>query len=207
MILKPDSITCENDPVNWTDNNGNLKGFVTGVGLQVEVSGSILGLSGCVGFEQIYSIYRDEVYTYIYMGAGLGCGYDNKALNFFKKNFKRMAFNPKVTLKSFSNLFKFSFSVSIGFFIVRTWGHFSWPDSYLGISHSNTLTISSVKGFYATGGNCKAYGVSYSKPRVFFSISETTVKYYKASSILRNIRNWLISRKKDIMKVVGKYAK
>ena len=55
---------CENEPVNWTDNNGNLKGFVTGVGLQVEVSGSILGLSGCVGFEQIYSIYRDEVYTY-----------------------------------------------------------------------------------------------------------------------------------------------
>lgn len=95
----------------------------------------------------------------------------------------------------------------MGFFVVRTWGHFSWPNSYLGISNSETLTISCVKGFYATGNNCRAYGLSYSKPLVAFSISETVVKYYKASTILGNAKNWLISKKGAIMRALGTYAK
>ena len=79
---------CENDPVNWADIDGYLKGIVTAIGFQVEISASVLGLSGCMGFEQIYYLNKDTVYSYIYLEAGSGYGYDKKALSFFKKILK-----------------------------------------------------------------------------------------------------------------------
>ena len=180
---------CCNDPVNNRDFDGQSKYSTKAVGLQVEVSGSMIGLSGEAGFEVIYDFSTKKTYTFIYFGYGYGISAKNRTFEMFVQGLSKYAIN-EVSITSLGNFVKRQWSASAGVFVVRTTSRFKWTSSYVdGASHSRSITVNKLKVFYSTGTECKTYGVCISTPG--FSISNTNVYYFTTKAVANFLTNLL----------------
>ena len=183
-----------NDPVNNTDINGRSSYSLTGVGIQAEMSTSLLSFAGEVGIELIYTWTKNALYGYFYYGGGAGVGYTNRAINYLSSSLRHISVSPKVSLKNIANLFKLNYSISIGFFAAFTTKSFSWPYSYVGFTNSKSVSIGKYKGYKSTSPGCKTYGICYSPVgNSGFAFSNTTAKYnlivFNSSKILNYLKN------------------
>lgn len=195
---------CYNDPVNNIDPNGRSSYSFTGVGLQAEMSACLLSFAGEVGIELIYTWSKNALYAYYYYGGGAGAGYTNKAINYLSSSFKDIAMSPKVSLKNIANLFKLNYSISVGFFTAFTNKSFSWPNSYAGITNSNSISIGKWKGYRSTSSGCKTYGICYSPVgNSGFAFSKTTARYQKINFSNSKVLNYLKSQKNNIKSAVS----
>ena len=196
---------CLNNPIVNTDDSGFGRYKCTAVGIQIEFSLSLLGLSGEAGIEFIYVFGSNKFYTYMYAGTGVGYGYDKKAFDYFKNNVRLMAVVPSVSLTNIKNLFSFNFNVSIGVFAVFTTSDFKWPGTYtIGYSTAKSLSVSRGKVFSSKHnlGKYKCYGVALQVLRSY-GISETYVKNIRASTLFSILSTWLNAKKNEIKKKVG----
>ncbi len=188
---------CYNDPVNNVDPNGRSSYSFTGVGMQAEMSACLLSFSGEVGIELIYTWSKNALYAYYYYGGGAGAGYTNKAINYLSSSFKDIAMSPKVSLKNIANLFKLNYSISIGFFAAFTNKSFSWPNSYVGLADSNSVSIGKWKGYKSTSSGCKTYGICYSPVgNSGFAFSKTTARYKRINFSNSKVMTYLKNQKK-----------
>lgn len=195
---------CYNDPVNNIDPNGTSSYSLTGVGLQAEMSASLLSFSGEVGIELIYVWSKNALYAYYYYGGGAGTGYTNKSINYLKSSLKHISMSPKVSLKNIANLFKLNYSISIGFFGAFTNKSFSWPNSYAGYTTSNSISIGKWKGYKSTSSGCKTYGICYAPVgNSGFAFSKTSVRYKKITFNSTAIKTYLSSQKNNIKNAVS----
>lgn len=204
---------CENNAVNDSDPSGTSKYKITAVGVQFEMSACFVSFGGAVGVEAIVNLSNGKIYLYTYYDAGAGSGYTNKAFKYFKASFKDIVSSPKVSLKNIANMFKLNWSITAGFFVVKTKGTFSWPNSYAnGTSNSHSISIGPAKGYYSTATNCKAYGICYSiKGNSCLAISSAVVKYKLLSSdmygdikkSLNQLAKWIKNNSSNIKKAVG----
>lgn len=197
-------IYCYNDPVNNVDPNGTSSYSLTGVGLQAEMSASLLSFAGEVGIELIYVWSKNALYAYYYYGGGAGVGYTNKSINYLKNSLKHISMNSTVSLKNIANLFKLNYSISIGFFGAFTNKKFSWPNSYAGYTTSNSISIGKWKGYKSTSSGCKTYGICYAPVgNSGFAFSKTSVRYKKISFSSSAIKNYLRAQKNNIKNAVS----
>lgn len=195
---------CYNDPVNNIDPNGTSSYSLTGVGLQAEMSASLLSFSGEVGIELIYVWSKNALYAYYYYGGGAGNGYTNKSINYLKSSLKHISMSPKVSLKNIANLFKLNYSISIGFFGAFTNKSFSWPNSYASYTKSNSISIGKWKGYKSTSTGCKTYGICYAPiGNSGFAFSTTTVSYKKITFNSTAIKTYLSSQKNNIKNAIS----
>ncbi|MDE6864552.1 MAG: RHS repeat-associated core domain-containing protein, partial [Eubacterium sp.] len=195
---------CYNDPVNNVDPNGRSSYSFTGVGMQAEMSACLLSFAGEVGIELIYTWTKNALYAYYYYGGGAGAGYTNKAINYLSSSFKDITMSSKVSLKNIANLFKLNYSISIGFFAAFTNKSFSWPNSYVGLTNSNSVSIGKWKGYRSTSSGCKTYGICYSPVgNSGFAFSKTTARYKKITFNSAKVKSYLSSQKNNIKKAVS----
>ena len=198
---------CSSNPINNDDPEGKSSYKITAVGLQLELSACFLSFAGEIGIEVIWVISSKKIYAYFYYAGGSGNGYQNKAINYLKSSFKDIARSPKVSLKNMANLFKLNWSITLGFFIVKTDKKFSWPYGYNGVSKSSSLSIGKVKGYYSTSTGCKCYGICYSLAgNSGFSFGTSACKYnlIVVNSIINTAKSYLSSKCADIKKAIGK---
>lgn len=194
---------CYNDPINQIDPNGKSSYSLTGVGLQAEMSASLLSFAGEVGIELIYVWSKNALYAYYYYGGGAGVGYTNRAISYFKSSLSRMAINSSVSLKNLANLFRLNWSITLGFFAAFTDKSFSWPNSYSGIAKSNSASFGQWKGYAAKSSGCKTYGICYSLVgNSGFAFSETTAQYKRITFNAPAIKSYLSFNKNNIKKAV-----
>lgn len=195
---------CYNDPVNNVDPNGRSSYSFTGVGMQAEMSACLLSFAGEVGIELIYTWSKNALYAYYYYGGGAGSGYTNKAINYLSSSFKDIAMSPKVSLKNIANLFKLNYSISIGFFAAFTNKSFSWPNSYVGLTNSNSVSIGKWKGYRSTSSGCKTYGICYSPVgNSGFAFSKTAARYKKINFSNSKVLTYLKNQKNNIKNAVS----
>lgn len=195
---------CYNDPVNNIDPNGRSSYSFTGVGMQAEMSACLLSFAGEVGIELIYTWSKNALYAYYYYGGGAGAGYTNKAINYLSSSFKDIAMSPKVSLKNIANLFKLNYSISIGFFAAFTNKSFSWPNSYVGLTNSNSVSIGKWKGYRSTSSGCKTYGICYSPVgNSGFAFSKTAARYKKINFSNSKVLTYLKNQKNNIKNAVS----
>lgn len=195
---------CYNDPVNNIDPNGRSSYSFTGVGMQAEMSACLLSFAGEVGIELIYTWSKNALYAYYYYGGGAGAGYTNKAINYLSSSFKDIAMSPKVSLKNIANLFKLNYSISIGFFAAFTNKSFSWPNSYVGLANSNSVSIGKWKGYRSTSSGCKTYGICYAPVgNSGFAFSKTTARYKKINFSNSKVMTYLKNQKNNIKNAVS----
>lgn len=195
---------CYNDPVNNVDPNGRSSYSFTGVGMQAEMSACLLSFAGEVGIELIYTWTKNALYAYYYYGGGAGAGYTNKAINYLSSSFKDISMSPKVSLKNIANLFKLNYSISIGFFAAFTNKSFSWPNSYVGLTNSNSVSIGKWKGYRSTSSGCKTYGICYSPVgNSGFAFSKTTARYKRINLSNSKVLAYLKGQKNNIKSAVS----
>lgn len=196
---------CFNDPINNNDPTGRSSYSVTGIGLQAEMSASLLSFAAELGIELIYAIPKRSLYAYFYYGGGAGAGYTNKAISYFRNTLNKITLNPSVSLNNTANLFKFNYSISIGFFIAKTNKSFSWPNSYTGYSTSNSISIGKYKGYYSTGTGSKIYGICYCPiGNSGFGLSKTVVNYKRITFNTDKVKTYLSQNTNKIKSAIGK---
>ncbi len=194
---------CGNDPINNIDPTGRSKYTLSAVGMQAEMSASLLSFAGAVGIELVYVWSKNAVYAYYYYGGGAGVGYTNSAINYLKNSLKSISMSPKVSLKNISHMFRLNWSIAIGFFAAFTDKKFSWPNSYVGNSKSTAISIGPAKGYKATGTGCNVYGICYSVAgNSGFSVSTVNAKYKRIQFSNSAIKTYLSSQKNAIKKAV-----
>ena len=190
--------------MNNIDPNGRSSYSFTGVGMQAEMSACLLSFAGEVGIELIYTWSKNALYAYYYYGGGAGAGYTNKAINYLSSSFKDIAMSPKVSLKNIANLFKLNYSISIGFFAAFTNKSFSWPNSYVGLTNSNSVSIGKWKGYRSTSSGCKTYGICYAPVgNSGFAFSKTTARYKKINFSNSKVMTYLKNQKNNIKNAVS----
>ncbi len=112
--------------------------------------------------------------------------------------------SPKVSLKNIANLFKLNYSISIGFFAAFTNKSFSWPNSYVGLADSNSVSIGKWKGYKSTSSGCKTYGICYSPVgNSGFAFSKTTARYKRINFSNSKVMTYLKNQKKNIKSAVS----
>ena len=198
-------VYCYNSPINHSDAIGYSSTSLTAVGVQLELSANLSILSGALGAELVYIISTGKLYVYWYYSKGVSIN-ATKIKNSLKKILSKVSFSSSASLKSFANIFKVNFSVSIGLFGVFTESKFSWPKGYTGAFSTTSISINKVKGYKSTGTKCKAYGVCYAPVgSKGFCFSKTSSKYYLLdfSSYISSIKNFLAKNKNTIKKAVS----
>ena len=157
---------CENNATNDSDPLGRApKSTWVGFGIQFEASGSLWGLSGCIGLEfvwftssQVKSRKNKVPYAYWYYSRGMSF---SNGKNVLDKLIDKICKNPKGIFVD-----RISVSVSVCVFAIKgytkssgKYEKFSHPDDYLGPFNSKGATINHIKGYKATSTTCVAYGL------------------------------------------------
>ena len=157
---------CENNATNDSDPLGRApKSTWVGFGIQFEASGSLWGLSGCIGLEfvwftssQVKSRKNKVPYAYWYYSRGMSF---SNGKNVLDKLIDKICKNPKGIFVD-----RISVSVSVCVFAIKgytkssgKYEKFSHPDDYLGPFNSKGSTINHIKGYKATSTTCVAYGL------------------------------------------------
>lgn len=167
--------------------NKELEGF----GIQIEISGSIPGITGALGAEIVWytndSFERDKTglysnkseaipYIYVFAEGDGGASMSKSAVDYLIKSLKALAAKPNMLLKNITNLAGFSASVT-AFGIVGN-NRFNNPYDYLGAFNTTSATVCHVKGTYASDPNNNVVTVGVGADTSYFGFFEGASNYY-----------------------------
>lgn len=195
-------VYCNNDPVNCSGTSSNSKPSSNVVGIQAELSKSLVSFADSVGIEFIYDHIKDELYAYYYNDVRSNSDYSTRAINQIQNFLNEVSFSSSVSLKNLATIFKINNSISLSYFDVQSNKGFILPSSYMGISKIKPNKASRYRGYVAYGNTYQAEGVCYfPTSNIGFGVDDMSVKYQKIEFESSLLKDYLSANRNNIIAI------
>lgn len=192
-----------NDPINCKSAaySSNSNGKV--VGMQADLSHSLLSFADSVGIEFVYDSVKDKLYAYYYGDANSNYDYKARAIKKIQKTLSEVSVSENISLKSLATILKIKNSVSVSYFATQTNKNFAWPSSYLGVARIISNKTNGYSGYNAYGNGYHSKGICYyPTSNLGFVSNNSSVKYTKVDIDSPVLKNYLSSNQNNIIDMV-----